>query len=226
MSLRVAIHQPAYLPWLGYFNRISQADVFVFLDSVQFEKNSFINRNKIKTPQGPQWLTLPVLTKDYQLKPLCELEIDATKNWKAKHLKAIEANYKKSKNFASFFPQLSEQIEVASSNLSDLCFDQLRFWLSQLQLNTQIIRSKDLELKETKSNLILEICQKLKATHYISGPLGRNYLEIAAFEAVSIQVSFQHFEPPRYSQLFGDFEPYLSVVDAFFNVADVRSLVL
>lgn len=90
----LSIHQPAYLPWLGYFDRIARSDKFVYLDNVQFERNSFINRNRIKTANGPIWLTIPVRLKEHFNKTIADIEIDARQNWKRKHLRSIEQNYR------------------------------------------------------------------------------------------------------------------------------------
>src|SRR5450631_1867991 len=99
----VAIHQPAYLPWLGYFDRIAASDLFIFLDTVQFERNSFTNRNRIKTASGPIWLTVPVRLRGHMEKILNEIEIDNTKGWKKKHLRAVEQNYHRAPMFAKNF---------------------------------------------------------------------------------------------------------------------------
>src|SRR5580704_11293436 len=104
--MMLSAHQPAYLPWLGYFHKIAQADVFVYLDSVQYEKNSYINRNQIKTPQGASWLTIPVKTKGHMGGSLRTTNIDDSQPWRSKHLKSIEMNYRKASRFDLCFPKI------------------------------------------------------------------------------------------------------------------------
>ncbi|MCB0360768.1 MAG: WbqC family protein, partial [Bdellovibrionales bacterium] len=150
----VAIHQPAYLPWLGYFERIFRSDVFVFLDSVQFEKNSFTNRNKIKTAHGEQWLTVPVKAKGHTELSIAELGIADGEPWQKKHLKAIQLNYAKARYFSELFPKLEALYASKATTLADLCFNQLRFWLGELQIEREIIRSSTMTLEKKKSALV------------------------------------------------------------------------
>lgn len=213
----LSAHQPAYLPWLGYFDKIARADVFVYLDTVQFEKNSFINRNQIKSPQGAMWLTIPVKTKGHTSASLRTTEIDNAQPWRTKHLKSIEMNYKKVHNFESKFSLIESLIKFPEPNLSDYCFNQLQFWLNELAINTKIVRSSDLEIKSTKSNLVLDLCQKFTANRYLSGGLGHNYLIEDDFKKAGIKIEFQNYLPKPYLQLRGTFIPNLSILDWWMN---------
>lgn len=213
----VSAHQPAYLPWLGYFDKISRADVFVYLDTVQFEKNSFINRNQIKTPQGSMWLTIPVKTKGHTSASLRTTEIDDAQPWRSKHLKSIEMNYRKAPRFEEYFPKIEELIRTPENKLAEYCFQQLQFWLKELNIRTRVVRSSELEIDSAKSNLVLDLCKYFKADHYLSGALGRNYLIIDDFISSEITVEFQEFNHPQYPQLWGSFAPYLSILDALMN---------
>ncbi len=214
----LSAHQPAYLPWLGYFHKIISADVFVFLDAVQFEKNGFINRNKIKTQNGPLWLTIPVLSKGHLDSTMLEMQMSSGEDWKSKHLKSIEYAYKKAPHFDELFLKIQKLFDESPSELlSDFCFFQLQFWMKELNITTPIVKLSELKIKEKKSDLILEVCKKLKADIYLSGVQGANYLDEASFEKELIQVFYQEFKHPVYPQLHGDFIPQLSIVDFLMN---------
>lgn len=213
----VSIHQPAYLPWLGYLARIAASDVFVFLDTVQFEKNSFTNRNRVKTANGPVWLTVPVLQSGHTQKKLFEIEIDPNQPWRKKHLRSIEMSYSKAPCFKERFPKLLDLYNDSEQYLADLCFKQLAFWLDELDIRTRIVRASDLPVTGTKSNLVLALCQHFGASQYISGPLGRGYLDEGAFAAASIELVYQEFQHPVYPQLHGPFLPAMAVVDYWLN---------
>jgi len=213
----VSIHQPAYLPWLGYFHKIALSDVFIFFETTQFEKNSFINRNKIKTSNGPVWLTVPVKLENHLEKKINEIAL-ANKVWQGAHWKTIEYNYKKSKYWGIYSNQLRELYQKEYFNIADLCYDQLLLITNWLQIKTKIIRSIDLRNYESKKQqVVLDICLDLKADLYISGKLGKNYLEEKKFEEQGIKVFFQDYQPPHYQQLWGGFVPYLGIIDLLFN---------
>jgi hypothetical protein len=216
----LSAHQPAYLPWLGYFDKIARADVFVYLDTVQFEKNSFINRNRIKTPQGALWLTIPVKTRGHTTASLRTTEIDDAQPWRAKHLKSIEMNYRKAPRFEECFPKIEALIRMPESNLAEYCFHQLRFWLDELAIDTQVVRSSELPVKSTKSDLVLDLCRHFGVQHYLSGALGRDYLVEHDFKNAGIAIEYQSFVPQTYCQLWGDFIPYLSALDWWMNMTD------
>ena len=213
----LSAHQPAYLPWLGYFEKIARADVFVYLDTVQFEKNSFINRNQIKTPQGASWLTIPIKIKGHTNASLRTTEIDESQPWRAKHLKSIEMNYRKSPRFEERFPKIQDLIKIPASNLAEYCFQQLQFWLVELAIDTRVVRSSELGIESAKSDLVLDLCQHLCADQYLSGALGKNYLLEDDFKQLGISIEYQNFPPKSYPQLWGEFIPYLSVLDWWMN---------
>jgi len=216
----LSAHQPAYLPWLGYFDKIARSDVFIYLDSVQFEKNSFINRNQIKTPQGPLWLTIPVKTKGHTSTTLRSTEIDDVQPWRTKHLKSIQMNYRKAPRFEERFPKLEALIRMPESNLAEYCFQQLHFWLQELSIDTQVVRSSGLSFESAKSNLILDLCRHFSAGHYLSGALGREYLIEDDFNKAKIVVNYQDFTSQMHAQLWGDFIPNLSILDWWMNTTD------
>jgi hypothetical protein len=217
----VSIHQPAYLPWLGYFDRIAASDTFIFLDNVQFEKNSYTNRNKIKTAAGPLWLTIPVQTRGHLEKKLVDIEIDGRQNWKRTHLRSIEQNYRRAPCFAERFDRLAASYLPEIGRLAQLCYQQLRFWIEELGISTRIVCASDLPVSGEKSDLVLNLCRHVGATTYLSGPLGKGYLQEDRFSAAGIEVRYHNFVPTEYPQLFGDFVPALAVVDYWLNCPDL-----
>ena len=118
----LSAHQPAYLPWQGYFDKIKRSDVFIYLDSVQYEKNSFINRNRIKTPQGPLWLTIPVKLKGHTGSSILTTEIEEKQQWRTKHLRSIQMNYRKAPRYNDFYLKIERQINNKNSNLAEYCY--------------------------------------------------------------------------------------------------------
>ncbi len=216
----LSAHQPAYLPWLGYFDKIISSDVFIYLDTVQFEKNSFTNRNRIKTPQGAQWLSIPVKLKGHLDKSIKEIEIDTSQNWQKKHLNAILMNYGRAPRFDECFAKLESLYTTGYNLLNDVCWDQLKFWLNELHISTRIVRSSELPLDTRKSDLILDLCRFFGADQYISGALGKNYLVERDFEDAGISITYQEYVHPEYPQLWGDFLPYMSILDLCMNTSN------
>ena len=214
----VSIHQPAFLPWLGYFERILNSDLHIVLDHVQYEKNSFINRNKIKTPQGSIWLTVPVTTKGkFGSNPICDLKISQHNPWQKKHLKAIMFNYAKAPFFMNYSDFLQDMFSRSWENIADLNLHFIHFALRELKITTPLIRSSEMQPKNAKSELVLELCQKSKATKYLSGVLGKDYLDVKTFLEKGIEVEFQDYKHPQYRQLHGPFDSHLSILDLLLN---------
>jgi hypothetical protein len=213
----LSAHQPAYLPWLGYFEKIQRSDVFIYLDTVQFEKNSFTNRNKIKTPQGGHWLTIPVKVKGHTNATLLDTVEDDAQPWRSKHLKSIEMNYRKSPYFSVCYPKFERLLSIPTTNLAELCWQQLNFWLTEFAIDTKLVRSSELNISSKKSDLVLDLCKHFNADHYLSGALGRDYLDENDFATANIKVEYQEFSHPIYPQRWGDFEPYMSIIDYWMN---------
>jgi hypothetical protein len=215
--LILTAHQPAYLPWLGYFNKIMRSDLFIYLDSVQFEKNSFTNRNKIKTPQGEIWLTVPIKSSGHFQLTIKDIQIDNRQNWRKKHLNSIYCNYKKAASFEQCYAKLEKLYQKDYDFLADLCYDQLLFWFEELNITTTIIRSSELTIRSKKSDLVLDLCKYFNVDHYLSGAQGKNYLKENDFKKNHIFIEYQSFQHPTYPQLWGEFLPFMSVVDFWFN---------
>ena len=219
--LTATIMQPAYLPWLGYFDRINQSDVFVLLDDVEIDRNSktkFANRNKIRTPTGWTWLTVPIKTKGQrgQLR-LDRIEIDNESSWARKHWTSIQHNYAKAPYFSDYAEQLEDLFGHRWSLLTQLTDAFFALFYQSLALRAQVVRSSELTHSETKSDLILEISQLVGADTYLSGPFGRNYLDLNAFTRAGVEVKFHDYEHPVYAQIGEGFESHLSVLDLLLN---------
>jgi hypothetical protein len=218
--VKIAIAQPTYLPWLGYFDLVDQVDKFVLLDTVQFEKQSWQQRNRIKTPTGLQWLTVPVVFRGRLGQSIVDVEIREAEFWRD-HLRAIELNYRRSPFFDRYFPALNELLRTASPGprLADVTISLFRWLLETLGVTTPILRSSELAVSGKRTQLLAEICGLLGATTYIS-PLGSAvYLlnELPILTDRGIDVVFQHYEHPQYRQMFPPFEAQASVLDLLFN---------
>lgn len=216
----VGIHQPAYLPWLGYFDRIRAVDLFIYLDTVQFQKGSFQNRNRVLTGKGPAWLTVPVETAGKLYSTLLkDVSIDNSQNWQAKHWGTLRMNYSGAPMFRELAPKLEPYYAHPWLRLADLCWEMLSMFNSMLGIGTQIVRASELgEVDGRKSDLVLNLCRRVGATTYLSGSQGRDYLDIGSFRSAGIDVQFQNFFPVPYPQPVAEFIPALGVVDFLFNV--------
>jgi hypothetical protein len=214
----VSINQPSYLPWLGYFDRIAKSDLHIILDHVQFEKNSVTNRNKVRTKTGWSWLSVPVLSKGrFGKLAIDQIEVDHTSRWAKKHLMTLQANYSRSayyQHYSSYFEHFYRQDWFY---LAQMLQESTRYLLKELGIQTQQLNSSEIGLQSKKADLILELCIKVGATTYLSGPFGREYLDEGAFEKAGIELKYHDYVHPSYDQCFDGFEPYMSVVDLLFN---------
>ncbi len=214
----VTISQPAYLPWLGYFDKIKNSDVYVFFDTVPMGDRSFSNRNKIKTPQGPKWLTIPVKTGGDLRKSLIKDVETASDTWQKSHWFQIMDNYKKAPFWNEYSPELELFYQKPYTKLSDVCWDMLQILVKAFDLKTRLVRSSDLPVfSSQKDYLLLDILKHVGADHYISGAMGKDYIHEEAFREAGISLSYQEYAPQKYQQLFGEFIPCLAAIDLLFN---------
>lgn len=216
-------HQPGYLPWLGYFHKIALSDNFVILDDVQFEKNSFINRNKIKNSYGSIWLTVPVLIKGHTKKTIKEIEINNNINWKKKHWKSIYQNYKKAPYFYKYSDFFEELYKQEWKKIIDLLIYTLYFFIKELDIKTNIYQQSNLNITSSKQQLILDLCKYFNSKLFIFGVLGKNYVDRDLFKKENIKVYFQEYKHPVYPQLWQDFIENLSIIDLLFNVGKEKT---
>ncbi len=217
MSHVIGILQPSYLPWLGFFEQIHRSDVFVFYDDVQFEKGSWRNRNRIKTPQGAHWLTVPVLTKGQDFPPINEVRVNNADSWQKKHLRTLEQYYSKAPHYADYAPGLSELIAQPWERLSELNMALIRHLAAALGITTPFVLSSTLGISGSGTPRLVDIMAHLGGTVFYEGAAGRNYIDESLFAARGTRVEFQDYKHPVYHQLHGEFVPYLSVVDLLFN---------
>ncbi|MDH3267270.1 MAG: WbqC family protein [Ignavibacteria bacterium] len=219
--MTVAIHQPNFLPWLGYFYKLSICDCFVFLDDAQFSKNSFINRNKIKTPRGADWLTLPVQSSGKFGQNINEVRINNFADTNKKILTTIKMNYSKAEYFKQYFPELEEIFNNSSENLSELNINLILWIYKILQINKQFYySSKILDVQGSATEKLISICEKLECNTYLSGFGGLKYQEEELFSAANIELKIYNFNHPQYSQLWGEFLPNLSILDLILNCGE------
>lgn len=214
----VSINQPAYLPWPGYFNRIQVSDLHIVLDHVQFEKNSYTNRNRIRIARGWAWLTVPLKTKGrFGHLAINEVEIDAERNWPAKHWNTLRQNYAKAPHFAAHARVFEELYARPWQRLADLLDASTGSMLEAFGIRTRLVRSSGMAVEGNKSELVLNLCRSAGAKVYLSGPLGRDYLDEAAFREAGVEIRYHDYAPPRYAQAYPGFESALSAVDLLFN---------
>ena len=212
----VAVHQPQYLPWIGYFDKMRRADVFCYLDDVQYKKNEWQNRNRIKTAQEWQWLTVPVRYRFPE--KINEVRINNTTNWRKKHLQALITNYSRApfyKDYISIFEDIFSNEWEFIAELNIHLIERLREAL-QLQEKTTAI-SSELDLREEPTDRLIDICEALGADTYLAGQGAAGYMDVERFEKNGLKVITQNIKHPVYPQLFKDFQSHLSIVDLLFN---------
>jgi hypothetical protein len=213
----VVILQPGYLPWLGFFDQMCKSDVFVMYDDVQFDKHGWRNRNRIKTPQGAQWLTVPVLTKGYGKQLNKDVLVNNADRWSSKHLGALKQNYSKAPFFRSYIGFFEQIYARRWKYLMDLNMTVIRGLMRELGLERKIVFSSDLGIAGGRTDRLVGICTKLGAQTFLEGDAGQAYLDESLFRLNHIEVEFQGYKHPVYRQLYGDFASHLSVVDLLLN---------
>jgi hypothetical protein len=225
MEMKIAICQPTYLSWIGYFDLIDQVDVFVLLDDVQFEKQSWQQRNRIKTPTGLQWLTVPVIFRGRSGQLIKDVEIRDNEFWRD-HSRAIELNYRRSRFFDTYFHALtSHLVTKASARLVDLNLQLIKWLMEVIGIKTRLVVSSWQKQTGKRTEFLANICRSLNATQYIS-PIGSAAYLLEEQDLMlnrGIDVVFQNFEHPEYRQIFPPFLPFASAIDLIFNEGD-RSL--
>lgn len=213
----IGVLQPGYLPWLGFFEQLARVDLFVIYDDVQHEKGAWRNRNRIKTAQGVQWLTVPVLTKGKDFPLIKDVRINKGENWRARHVKALRQNYGKAAFFPEYAPGLFAVLEQDWDLLLDLNLALIRWLADQLGIHTELVLSSDLDIPGAGAERLIRIIRHLGGSVFYEGAAGRNYIRPEAFREQGIEVVFQDYAHPVYPQLYGPFVSHLSVVDLLFN---------
>jgi hypothetical protein len=214
--LRVGAIQSSFIPWRGYFDFISSVDAFVFLDDVQYKSRDWRNRNKIKTPKGVEWITVPVIQGGRDML-VCDAKIDYSNHWIKKILGSWSANYARAQFFNSTFELLSE-IEIAkNTKLSSLNIELTRQICDYLCITTPLMTSSEFSLVGTKTDRLIDLLKKLNATKYLSGPSADTYLDKDAFRKNGIRLEYKSYNYDPYPQLWGGFDGAVTVLDLIAN---------
>jgi hypothetical protein len=217
--VKVAISQPSYLPWSGFFDLVDQVDQFVLLDDAQFVKQSWHQRNRIKSPSGLLWLTVPVIFRGHLGQALSEVMIREPQFWE-KHVRAVEVNYGRARYFERYYPTLKKILLDCSQRgrLVDLNIELIRWLGMELEVTTPMVRSSALSSEGRRSARLVSICKLLGAAGYVS-PRSASYLiqDMKLFRESGVNVWFQNYTHPIYEQRFPPFVPFASVLDLLFN---------
>lgn len=217
--MKCVILQPSYIPWRGYFHQIQKADVFVHFDDVQYDKRGWRNRNQIKTDTGLRWLTIPVLSKGHQETGLLikDTHICWDSDWIGSHWKSIEMAYHRAPYFAEYAAKLEPIFRTRPQMLADFTIESTELIAGMLGIDgTRFVRASTLSSAGTKTDHLLDICRKLGATHYISGPAAKDYLDEELMRDHGISVEYMRYDYGEYAQFYGAFEPAVSVLDLLF----------
>lgn len=216
----IVVLQPGYLPWLGFFDQMRRADVFVFYDDVQYDKHGWRNRNRIKTHAGPLWLTVPIRHRGLGPQRILDVEIDRRTPWARKHVASIRQAYADAPFIGRYMPALEEVLQRKWERLVDLdiaCVELMAGWMG---LTRRVERSSMLGIGGTQSQRLINICRHFGASEYVSGDAASDYLDVPLFERQGLRVTWQHFVHPVYPQLHGDFAPYMSALDLILNCGE------
>lgn len=219
--MRISILQPGYLPWLGFFEQMYRSDVFVIYDDVQYDKDGWRNRNRIKTPNGIQWLTVPIHINFKEHSLIREVKIDNSENWRKKHLFSIKQNYSKT----PFYKNYIDIFEGVYSKAWEYLIDIDMYFIYKLaeclgMKKKTVAMSSEFGVKGNRIERLVNLCKKFNADTFYEGASGRDYIDEDYFAKNNIKLEYQDYQHPVYNQLYGTFIPYLSVVDLIFNYGD------
>ena len=217
----LAIHQPDHLPYLGFFHKMARADVFVILEGVDYKKNNFQNRNRVWTPNGVAWATVPVLHKGLDSKKIGDIRTVETEPWRKKYRMLLEQNYGRHPGFGAAMSVVDRALEDGGDSLARINTIMIKGFAELLGIRTPIVVDADLETSGSKSELLVSVCRAVGADSYLSGAGGRDYLDESVFAEAGIAVLYQDFHHPVYPQKGPtEFVPYLSVFDLICNRPD------
>lgn len=218
---RVAITQSNYIPWKGYFDLINNVDEFILYDDMQYTRRDWRNRNKIKTPDGVKWLTIPVEVKGKYFQKINETKV-VDHSWRKKHWLQIVQSYKKAKYFSNFEDQFYKIYSRCDSDLlSEINYIFIQEIATILGIDTTIRFSSEFKLCEGKSERLLSICKACNATEYYSGPAAQGYLDEELFEQNDVAVKWMNYSGyPEYEQLYPPFDHNVTILDLIFNMGE------
>ena len=214
--MKLAAHQPQYLPWLGFFDKMDQVDLFVLLDTVQYKKNEWQNRNRIRTSNGWQWLTVPV---HYRFPmTIDEVRIDDTSRWRNKHRQALRTHYARASYNREILGPLDDLLDEPHTDLVSLNTRAVKLLAGLLGIDTPIILASDLAgIPDGADERLISLCRHFGCSTYVAGAGGQAYMNLDEYARAGIEVRFQTFQHPVYEQVPPGFEPNLSAVDSLMN---------
>jgi hypothetical protein len=215
---KIAVVQSNYIPWKGYFDLIAAVDEFILYDDMQYTRRDWRNRNQIKTPQGLQWLTVPVNVKGKYNQTIRETEIEGV-DWAKSHWKSLCQNYRRTKHFNAIAQELEHfYLQPEYSHLSQLNRTLIEWVCSKLGIVTIISNSWDYQLIDGKTERLADLCCQAGGSEYVSGPAARGYIDEAVFTEKGVKLTWFDYEGyPEYPQLWGDFTHHVSILDLLFN---------
>ncbi len=217
--MKVSIHQPNFLPYLGIFNKMKQSDLFVIYDVAQYVRDRFDNRNQIKTEKGPCWLTIPLRVKDSFLKRFYEVSLPPENHWKHKHLQTIRQYYSRAPYFRWYFQDIEEIYMMEHDGLCSLSTALIEYLSRKFEIHTNVTKATSLkiDLNLSSSEMLVEILKHVDGDEYLAGASGAKYMDVDLMQRSGIRVEFQDFIHPVYRQLYGEFIPNLAAIDLLFN---------
>jgi hypothetical protein len=214
----IVVLQPGYLPWLGYFDLLNKADVFVHYDDVQFDKHGWRNRNRVKGPRGAVWLTVPVRHSGRTGQAVLDVEIDDRQNWRRKHLSTVDQFYARAPYIEAVLPRLRDLLDRPWRRLVDLDLAIIDWLARELGIEKPQHRASELGIGGDRNLRLLNLCRHFGATRYLSGDAARDYLNVPQFLAAGVEVMWHDYVHPSYAQQHDAFVSHLSVLDLILNM--------
>lgn len=218
----VVIHQPDFMPYLGFFDRLIHADIYVVLETAQYVSRGWMNRDKIKTAKGEQWFTVNV-KKAPQTTPIKEIMLFEDEGWKKNNLGLLHDNYRKAPYYNEIMPYIKELYAGTYKYFWDFSFASIKMLINLFDIDIEIVFASDLNPQGKNNRMLVDILNKVEAKTYLSGVGAENYYDPQVFEEAGIKVIWQDFKHPVYPQQFGEFIPYLSSIDLLFNCGIEKS---
>jgi hypothetical protein len=214
LSKRVAIVQSSYIPWKGYFDLIRRVDEFILYDDAQFTRRDWRSRNRIKTPSGAIWLTVPVHVKGKYHQSVKDVRVSEA-GWNIRHWRSIHANYAKAPYFNSYKSVLEDlYVGCDAESLSEINFRFMSKLCTLLSIDARLTWSMDYDLGDGRTDRLVAMCRQAGATEYLSGPAAREYIDPKCFEDAGIELTFMDYDGyPEYQQLYPPFDHQVSVID-------------
>lgn len=215
MSMTVAIHQPDYIPWLGYFHKVYNSDSFIFLDNVQFSNSAGHNYRNIKTSQGLSRIKIPLAYSHGDL--INQVTVKDELEWRKNHLKSFYMNYKKATHFDEIYHFIESIYATETNNLSELNQNFIVSICEKFGFETKFYKSSELNVPGEREERVINLCKKVGGTTYLSGKGAMVYQNPDNFESAGLKLIYSDFSPKKYHQLWGEFEPNVTVLDYIFN---------